>query len=307
MLRSRPTFAVPSSFAAGLRRLATGLLAVTALVAAAACAKGFNPRKFPTTMDLFRASERELTRHKWDNALAGFDLLAQQLPARDTLLADVYFHQGEAHAGKDEHLLAAQAYSRIIDAFPDDSLADDALFRTAREYQRMWRKPTLDSQYGETALSTYRQLLSLYPESKLVAEAGTQIATLNEWFARKDLENGEHYLRRKAYDSAIIYFRDITRLYPGTPAAKQAYLHLLTAYRAINYREDIAETCAEARRFYPADGEVSHACAGAAAPTDTARAKAPTDTAKGKTPVVPKVIPQTASPAAGDTARTGRP
>lgn len=232
-------------------------------------------------MDLFRASERELARHKWDNALAGFDLLAQQLPARDTLLADVYFHQGEAHAGKEEHLLAAQSYSRITDAFPDDSLADDALYRTAHEYQLMWRKPILDSQYGETSLTTYRQLLSLYPDSKLVPEAGKQIATLNEWFAKKDVENGEHYLRRKAYDSAIIYFRDVVRLYPGTGSAKTAYLHLLSAYRAINYREDIAETCAEAKRFYPTDADISHACSGVA-PTDSTRAppKTPADTTR---------------------------
>jgi outer membrane protein assembly factor BamD len=290
MSRFRPTIASPSSVA-GIRRVATGLLAATALLIAAACSKGFQPRKFPTTLDLFRASEHELVRKHWDNALLGFDLLAQQLPARDTLLADVYFHQGEAHAGKDEHLLAAQAYSRIIDAFPDDSLADDALLRTAREYQRLWRKPTLDAQYGETALTTYRQLMSLYPDSKLIPEAGKQVASLNDWFGQKDLENAEHYMRRKAYDSAIIYLRDIVRLYPGTPAAKAAYLHLVHAFQAINYKEDIAETCVEARRFYPGDPDIGRACAGAAVPavTDTTRApkapKIPGDSTR------PRVIP----------------
>lgn len=286
MLRFRPHISSSSSARAGVRRAATGFAATVALLTGSACSNGFQPRKFPTTMDLFRASERELSRHKWDNALAGFDLLAQQLPARDTLLADVYFHQGEAHSGKDEHLLAAQAYSRITDAFPDDSLADDALFRTGHEYQLMWRKPTLDAQYGQTSLATYRQLLSLYPDSKLVPEAGKQIAQLNDWFARKDLENGEHYLRRKAYDSAIIYFRDIVRLYPGTPAAKTSYLHLLAAYKAINYREDIAETCTEARRFYPTDADIGRVCPANAAAVDSTRAP-PRTRADSVRPIIP--------------------
>lgn len=254
--------------------LAPRLVAVLALVLGAACSKGFQPRRFPTTNDLYRASVGQFDRHKWDNALAGFDLLATQLPARDTLLARVYYYQGQAHARKSEHLLAAQAYQRITDAFPDASVADTALFEQGREYQRLWSKPALDPGHGQTALATFRQLLTLYPESPLVPATGREIAKLNDWFARKDFETGMHYLRRKAYDSAIIYLKDVTRLYPGTPTAKQAYLRLVDAYGAIRYKEDVAETCTEARKFYPEDGDVRQACGGVApvaTPADTAR------------------------------------
>jgi outer membrane protein assembly factor BamD len=286
MLRSRHTTTAPPPVASPLRLCAVLLIAVA--LAAQACSKPFQPRKFPTTMDLFRASTQEYQKHHWDNALAGFDLLAQQLPARDTLLADVYWYQGQTHERKDEHLLAAQAYSRIIDAFPDDSIADDALLRTGTEYEAMWRKPMLDAQYGQTALATYRQLLSLYPDSKLVPEAGKRIASLNARFAKKDFDTGDYYYRRKAWDSAIIYFRDVTRLYPGTPSAKLSYLRLLAAFRAINYKEDVTETCAEARKFYPTDDEVSRACASVpnALANDTARAA--TDSTRPRAPIPPR-------------------
>jgi outer membrane protein assembly factor BamD len=242
---------------------------------AACTARGFQPRRFRSAPELYQASVREFQRKKYDNALAGFDLLSSQLPARDTLLAQVYYFQAQAHARKGEHLLAAQAYQRIQDAFPDDSIADEALYQQAREYHKLWRKPTLDQQYGQTALATYRQLLSVYPDSPLVPETGKQIATLNEWFATKDYDTGMHYFRRKAYDSAIIYFRDVTRLFPGTPAAKRAYLRIVEAYQAINYREDVAETCTEARKFYPEDTDVRRACGGApVAGTDSAAARA---------------------------------
>jgi outer membrane protein assembly factor BamD len=245
--------------------------ALVVLLAVAACAPGFQPRRFRTAPDLYQASLREFERRKWDNALQGFDLLASQLPARDTLLPRVYWYQGQAHSRKGEHLLAAQSYGRLTDAFPDDSLADRALYETGREYKALWRKPTLDSQYGETALATFRTLLDRYPESPYAREAATQIAALNEMFARKDYENGEHYLRRKAYDSAIIYYRDVTRLYPGTPSAKASYLRMLDAYRRINYREEIQETCTEARKFYPEDPEIGRACNGVKTLADSSR------------------------------------
>ncbi len=258
------------------------LFSFAGLVALAACAQSFQPRKFPTTLDLYRASVQQYERRKWDNALAGFDLLASQLPSRDTLLADVYWYQAQTHARKDEHLLAAQSYSRILDAFPDDSIADDALFQAGAEYQALWRKPTLDPQYGQTALVTYRQLLSLYPDSKLVPQVGERIAKLNAMFAQKDFENGEHYMRRKAYDPALIYFRDVTTKYPGTPAAHDSYLRMVVAFRAINYKEETVEICAEARKFYPDDAAIAQACAGVVSPgvavdsmrpaTDTSRA-----------------------------------
>ena len=248
------------------------LAALVLLVAAAACAPGFQPRRFRTAPDLYRASLEQFQRRKWDNALQGLDLLATQLPARDSLLPRVYWYQAQAHSRKGEHLLAAQSYGRLTDAFPDDSLADRALFETGREYKSLWRKPTLDAQYGETALATFRSLLDRYPDSPFAKEAATQIASLNEMFARKDFENGEHYLRRKAYDSAIIYFRDVTRLYPGTPSARASYLKLLDAYRKINYREDVTETCTEARKFYPDDPAIGRACSGVKTLADSSRA-----------------------------------
>jgi hypothetical protein len=49
---------------------------------------------------------------------------------------------------------------------------------------------------------------------------------------------------------------------------------MVEAYQAINYREDVAETCTEARRFYPQDGEVRRLCGAApvAGADSTARA-----------------------------------
>jgi outer membrane protein assembly factor BamD len=283
-----------------VRRGATLAALSAAAAASAACSRAFNAARFRNAPDLYRASVQRFERRKWDDALQGFDRLASQLPTRDTLLPRVYFYQGQAHARKGEHLLAAQAYARIGDAFPDDSLADDALFQQGREYQRLWPKPTRDAQYGQTAAATYRQLVQLYPESPLVAAANQQIAALQQQFAAKDLEAGLHYLRRKAYDPALIYFKDVVRLYPGTPAARAAYLRMIQAYRAIRYTEEITESCADMRRTYPGDGEVQRACG--AAPVASAPASSPPAASTPAGTTTPSSTPAPTTPATPPTA-----
>jgi outer membrane protein assembly factor BamD len=269
-----------------VRRAVAAALVVT-LPLAGACAKAFNPRKVATTAELYRVSMEQFRRKKWENALAGFDLLATQLPSRDTLLAQVYFHQGQAHSRRGEHLLAAQAYGRIQDAFPDDPVADRALFEQGREYQRLWRKPALDPQYGQTALGIFRQLATLYPDSPLVPGAQREIAEITGQMAWKDYETGMHYTRRKAWDSAIIYFKDVVRLYPESPASRAAYARMIEAYRAINYKEDVAETCANGTQAFPSDGELRRLCGGVTA-ASPATPPAPTATsAAGAGPAAP--------------------
>ena len=285
-------------------RARRGLAAAAAVVlAAAACAPGFEAAKYTNPVALYKASTQRMRARKWDDALAGYDRLATQLPARDTLLPRVYFAQGEAHAAKAEHLLAAQAFARIQDAFPDDSLAPEALYQEGREYQKLWDNPARDPQYGQTALATFRQLLQLYPDAPRVPDATREVAAINGMFGAKDLEAGMFYFRKKAYDPALIYFKDVVRLYPGTPAARSAYLRMVQSYRAINYKEEIAEACVDMRRVYPADAEIQRACGPAAVAGTTVGAAGPV----AETRPADKSVPVKSAPSASQAAPAPQP
>jgi outer membrane assembly lipoprotein YfiO len=238
-------------------RLAALLVLMPAL---AACRPTFQLKRFTTDTALYQASLREFERRRWDNAVAGFERLTTALPARDTLLPRAFWYLAKAQQGRREWLLAAQSFQRLVEGFPEDSLADDAQVETARSYRRLWRKPALDAQYGETALAAYRQLLGLYPDSPHINAATAELAELEEWFAKKNYDIGQHYLRRKMYDSAIIYFRDVMRLYPKTPTARKAGLRMVQAYRTIRWNDEAKEVCTNLRQSYPADTEVRQAC-----------------------------------------------
>jgi outer membrane protein assembly factor BamD len=236
------------------------LAAGAALFALVGCFKTFNLRQYPNNGALYAAGLQQLQLKKWDNAVLIFEKLTLELPARDTLLPASHFHLAEAYSRRGEHLLSAQSYSRLAESFATDTLADDALYRAGREYQAMWRRPMLDPQYGGEAAATYELLLGLYPDSEWKDSASKQIGVLQEWFATKDYEVGMHYMRRKAWDSAIIYLRDVTAKFPNTTRSRDALLKLVQAFDAINWKDDKADVCKTLKEKYPTDPEVSTAC-----------------------------------------------
>jgi outer membrane protein assembly factor BamD len=236
-------------------------------MAGVACRPEFQLKNLTTNEALYSASLSEYKHKRWDNAVSGFEKLTTDLPARDTLLPLSYWYLASAHQRMGENLLAAQSYGRLVESFPDDTLADDAALEAARSYKRMWRKPQLDPTYGETALASYNTLIGLYPNSKLIPQAQKDIAELENWFAIKDYDAGMYYFRRKAYDSAILYFKDDLTKYATAPQAHDAGLRLVQAYKAIRYREDASELCAQLRERYREDRDVQRVCTGVAPPT----------------------------------------
>lgn len=243
------------------------LFAATVLaLAASGCRPVFNPGTYTDMNALYKVALTEFNAKRFDNAAKAFERLTVELPARDSRVPIAYFYLGKSQDKIGERLLAAKSYSRIYEQFPEDTLADDGLYHSGLAYKAMWRKPVLDAQYGENALTQFQTLHALYPNSPVTVQGDKELAKLDEWFATKDYETGRHYLKRKAYDSAIIYFKDVIRLHPAAPKTREAYLRLHEAYTAINYKDDARDTCEAARKNYPTDREVRQLCGAAAAP-----------------------------------------
>jgi outer membrane protein assembly factor BamD len=242
-------------------------LLILGILTAVACKPVFNPGAFGSTDELYKAAMTEYDARRWENAAKAFERLTTEMSPRDPRIATAYMYLGRSQERRGDHLLAAKSFSRVYELMPQDTLADDALLASGLAYGKMWRRPALDSEYGENALTQFQTLKSLYPDSPLMPQADAQLAKLDEWFATKDYDTGYHYLKRKAYDSAIIYFKDVIRLHPEAQKTRDAYLRLHDAYQAINYRDDARDLCVEMLKAYPEDRDVSRECGPAPAAT----------------------------------------
>lgn len=237
-------------------------LLLSLLLLGAACSKAINVRQYPTSIALYQEGVKRFEAKRWNDAIAAFERLSFDLPSRDPLLALSHWYLGQARLKNAERLLAAQSFIRIVEQFPEDTLADDALFLSGKTYAAMWTKPSLDPQYGLLAQGQYRLLTQLYPASAFADAASAELRRLDEWFATKDFETGMHYIRRRAYDSAIIYLSDVVSKWPNTDRARQAMLQLVKVYRlpVMNYQADADEICAALRGGFPTDAEVIRLC-----------------------------------------------
>ena len=135
-----------------------------------------------------------------------------------------------------------------------------ALLRAGDANLRLWRKPELDPSYGETALAIYQELAGRYPGTDAAARAQMHVQQLREWFSQKDYKNGMFYFRRRAYDSAIIYFKDVIATYPGTSRVPDALMRLVDSYRVIGYGDELKETCTHLRRYFPQTEGLDKSC-----------------------------------------------
>jgi len=236
------------------------ILLALLLAAPLACKPPFDPKIYTSADKLYQVAMAEYKAGRYDNAAKAFEKLTLDLPARDPRLPLAFYYLAQSQEKNGENLLAAGTYNRLIDAFPQDTLVDDALFLSGRAYEREWRHPELDATYGRSAITAYESLLASYPDSPYAKRGQDRLTKLDEWMAEKDYNTGYLYLKRKAFDSAILYFKDVVRQHPNSKKTRDAYLRLLEAYRAIKYTEDARDLCDAMRKAYPNDREVSKEC-----------------------------------------------
>jgi outer membrane protein assembly factor BamD len=209
---------------------------------------------------LWRQAQTAVRHGKWSDALKYLDRALLEFPPGDPRSSQAQFWEAEAQFALGNQLQAARAFRKVSDDTPNDPLAPEALLRTGDVYADLWRKPELDPSYGQTALGTYQELLNRYPGTTAAKRAQQRIDDLQERFAYKEYKAALYYMRLKAYDSAILYLKDLVATYPRSSVAPDALLHLVQAYRTLGYKEDVQETCGYIHRFHPKAPGAGKAC-----------------------------------------------
>lgn len=184
---------------------------------------------------------------------------------RATQLLDVFVQQhigdprapqarlllGQAHMERKEYLTAATHFQRLVNDFPASPLQREARFGICEAYTLLSPKPPLDQEYTQSAVLHCESVAENYPGTEEGAEAAVQVVELRDKLARKIYETGLYYLKRRAYDSAVVYFNEVLELYPQTSFAPTALGQLIETYELIGYVEEAQEARERLQRDYP--------------------------------------------------------
>ncbi len=215
----------------------------------------------PAAVDsLWHRAEAEFRTGKWDQAATDFERLGLEFTPGDSRRSRATFYLAESYLGQKNHLQATRTFRKVSDETPNDPLAAEALLRAGDAYAELWRRPELDPTYGQTALATYQELLNRYPDDRVAPRAKARIDQLQERFAFKTYRSALFYLRLKAYDSAILYLKNLAAAYPKASVAPAALVKLVEAYRLLGYKEDLVETCGYLRKYHPDAPQIDEVC-----------------------------------------------
>jgi outer membrane protein assembly factor BamD len=239
---------------------------VVCWIALAACHHGGGASGVRPETEFARARE-QFRRGDFARALVTLKRLSFEFGAAQPEAAEARYYLAECYFQTGDRVQAAHEFRQVADLYPNTDYAPNALLRAGDANLRMWRRPELDPSYGQTALAIYQEVRGRYPDTPAAARAQLHVTQLRDWFAEKTYKNGMFYFRRRAYDSGIIYFKDVIATYSDTHWTTPALLRLVDSYHAIGYVEERRETCAHLRRFYPTASGLAERC-----PADTSAA-----------------------------------
>jgi outer membrane protein assembly factor BamD len=236
-----------------------GLIGAVCVVAGG-CGHFFRARDYITTESLMAASKAEFRRGHFAHARIGFQQVNFEVAATDSLGAEARYLVAECDFGIGDFLEASRGFRRVADDYPDHPIAADALLRAGDALAALWGRPELDPTYGEEALAAYRELVARYPDSRATARSRLKLGALADKFAEKEYRVGLFYFRIKAFDSAIIYFRSVGAQWGESRFAPTALLMLVRTYQRLEYKEELQETCAYLRQYYPTTQGLNPTC-----------------------------------------------
>ena len=228
----------------------TGLLAVCLVAGASACASGGPDLGQLEPETLWERGVTAFNAEEWDDAVRYFDRFVLT-GGSDPRVIQARYYIGQAHFGDEEYITAASEFSRLAADLGRAELADDARFMACRAYEELSPDPELDQEYTRAALDHCQALAEYFPESEYTGRANAIVDEMLDKLAEKVYDAGYWYFRRRAYDSALIYFEDVVDRYPGTEWAPKALLKQYEIYTRLEYDEEREEVRGQLLRQYP--------------------------------------------------------
>jgi outer membrane protein assembly factor BamD len=234
--------------------------AVLAAVVASACASREVSLHELTPQTVWEQGIEHFNERRWDEAIRHFDHFLM-VGGADPRVHQARYYAAEAHFNQREYLSAASRFTALAGDLGRADLAAQSRYMACRSYEELSPNPQLDQEYTRAAIDHCQALVDYFPDHHYAQEATEILDRMWHRLAAKTYQSGEWYQRRRAPDSALIYYQDVVRLYPRTSYAPRALRRMMEIYEALDYQEELEETRQRLLTAYP-DSPQARAVAG---------------------------------------------
>ena len=130
---------------------------------------------------------------------------------------------GAARENQSDYASAVKAYETAADRYHEQrKVAADALYKAAEAYLKQAQTAEYDQSVAGSAIATYTDFITLYPDDPRADEAQKQIAALKTEQARGSLIIARFYEKKKKWDGALVYYNEVLLKDPQSPYAEEA-------------------------------------------------------------------------------------
>ena len=160
-----------------------------------------------------------------DRAIAIYKIIVANAPySHQAPLAQ--FNIGQAYQRQSDYKDAIIAYQVVVDKYPTEPAAADALYQIAFAYMKISQTGSYDRTASTKARESFEDYLSAYPNSEKAAQARDNLNGLQSQQTGGSLNIAEYYYRQKQFRAAVVYYNDVIRQQPNSPESDKAKARL---------------------------------------------------------------------------------
>lgn len=158
---------------------------------------------------------------------------------------------------REQYLLAAYEFSKLIKGIPSSEFVQDAQFMLADSYYQLSPTYQLEQSYSKKAVEEFQAFIEFFPLHPKVEEAERKITELYSKFAEKDYNSAVIYEKMEYYTAAIKYFTMVKDTYHDSKYAPLAHYKLINLLILRNRTDEALVSISEYLKKYPESDKIS--------------------------------------------------
>ncbi|MCB9210312.1 MAG: outer membrane protein assembly factor BamD [Ignavibacteriales bacterium] len=208
-----------------------------------------------TAEEHLQYAKQLMTDEDYEDAIREYQSVLLQY-AGSSVNDDAQYFLAFTYYKREQYLLAAYEFSKLIRDIPTSEFVQDAQFMLADSYYQLSPVYQLEQSYTKKAIDEFQAFIEFFPLHPKVEEAEKKIDELYAKFAEKEYNSAVIYEKMEYYTAAIDYYTLVKDTYHDSKYAPLAHYNLIKLLVQKEMNDEALRNIADFLRKYPKDSHV---------------------------------------------------